>query len=104
TEPGQRRHPRRADARRERAVGALVVEDRQAELLQIVRTLRPGRRLADLLHRRQQEPDQHRDDSDDDEQLDEREAKPIPVDSFHGQTSPKRQGSYSWRWYRQIYY
>jgi hypothetical protein len=38
-----------------------------AQLLEVVGALDPGRRLADLLDGGQQESDQHRDDGDDDE-------------------------------------
>jgi glyoxylase-like metal-dependent hydrolase (beta-lactamase superfamily II) len=47
--------------------------DRQRELLQVVLAAQPGGGLAHLLHGRQQQPDQDRDDRDHDEQLDEGE-------------------------------
>jgi hypothetical protein len=47
--------------------------DRDPDLLEVVDTLDAGRRVPDLLHRRQQKPDEDGDDGDDDEQLDERE-------------------------------
>jgi len=46
---------------------------RQGDLLQVVLAARAGRRLAHLLHRRQKEADQDRDNRDHDQQLNERE-------------------------------
>ena len=46
----------------------------QANLLEIVLAFHAVGRLANFLHGRQQEADEDRDDGDDDEQLDEREA------------------------------
>ena len=44
------------------------------DLLEIIDALRPGGGIADFLHRRQQEPDQDRDDRNHDQELDERES------------------------------
>jgi hypothetical protein len=51
--------------------------NRDAELLQVVRALRPGGGLADLLNGREEEADQDRDDRDHHQQLDQREAAPL---------------------------
>ena len=50
--------------RRQRAVDGLIVEDRQAELLQVVDALHPPRRLPRSLHGGQQQGDEHRNDRD----------------------------------------
>ncbi len=47
---------------------------RQADLLEVVGALDAPRRLACLLHRRQQQANQHADDGDDYQQFDQREA------------------------------
>src|SRR5258708_37718139 len=47
---------------------------RQADLLEVVLALGAARRFADLLHGRDQEPDQDGDDRNDDQQLDQRES------------------------------
>src|SRR5262245_53976765 len=52
---------------------AMVIVYRQADLLEIVRALNAGGGLAHLLDRRQQEPDQDRDDRDHHQQLDQGE-------------------------------
>ena len=57
----------------EPAVRPFVVVQRQADLLEVVRALDARRRLADLLHGRQQEADQDGDDGNHHQQLDERE-------------------------------
>ena len=55
----------------------------QHHLSDIAAALAAPRRLAGGLNRRQQEPDQHADDRDDDQQLDEREAGRAMLE-FHG--------------------
>ena len=52
----------------------MVVVQRQAELLEVVRTLRPPGRLAGLLYGRHEERREHRDDGDHHQQLDQRKA------------------------------
>jgi hypothetical protein len=52
---------------------------RQPDLLEVVRALCAARRFARLLDGRQQERDEHSNDGDDHEQLDEREARPLPA-------------------------
>ena len=59
--------------RGEALVGRVVVVDGQADLLEVVLALQPGRGLADLLDGGEQQPDQDRDDGDHDEQLDQGE-------------------------------
>src|SRR5262249_37832152 len=61
-------------AGREAVVGVVVVVQGQADLLEVVRTLHACGGLADLLHGRQQQPDEDADDGDDDQKLDQREA------------------------------
>jgi hypothetical protein len=51
----------------------VVILSSQAELFQIVGTTHPGRSLADLLDRGQQEANQDGDDRNHDQQLDQRE-------------------------------
>ena len=63
-------------ARREDAVGGLVVVQGDAELLEVVRARGAPGGLAGRLHRRQGERDQDRDDRDRDQQLDQ--GKPTP--------------------------
>jgi N-methylhydantoinase A len=55
------------DRRRQRPVSGLVVVNRQSDLLQVVAALHPRGRGADLLHRRQEQADEDRDNRDDDE-------------------------------------
>ena len=52
-----------------------VLLDPQADLVEMALTVHPPRRLPSILNRRQQEPDQDRDDGDDDQQLDQRESR-----------------------------
>ena len=59
-------------------VGALVVGEGQAELLQVVGALNPAGGLARRLHGGQQQRDQHGDDGDDHQQLDQRETSRTP--------------------------
>jgi hypothetical protein len=54
----------------------------QPDLLEVIRTLEPVGRLADLLHRREQQADQDADDRDDNEKLDERKGGALDV--LHG--------------------
>jgi hypothetical protein len=58
---------------RKLSLGALMVEQGHAELLQVALTCRPSGRLTGRLDGRQQEPDERADDGDDDEQFDQRE-------------------------------
>ena len=55
----------------------VVVVQCQADLLQVVRALHASGRFADLLHGGKQQADQDRDDGDDHEQFDEREARAV---------------------------
>ena len=48
----------------------------KADLLEVILALGASSRLAHLLHGRDQESDQHRDDGDDDEKLDEGKTGP----------------------------
>ena len=63
------------DAGREAAEGVVVVVGRHPELAEVVGAFDAGGRLADLLHRGHEEPDEHGDDGDDDQQLDQREPR-----------------------------
>ena len=65
--------PRLGDARRQPAVDVVVVVRREAELFEVVLAPDARRRFADLLHRREQQADENRDDGDDHEQFDQRE-------------------------------
>jgi hypothetical protein len=49
------------------------VDGRGGELSQIAHALNRARRLSRLVQRRQQNPDQHRDNADDNQQFDQRE-------------------------------
>jgi hypothetical protein len=49
----------------------------EADLLEVVHALGAGGGLADLLHRRQEQPDEDGDDGDDDDQFDEPEPRAI---------------------------
>src|SRR2546430_11554570 len=60
-------------ATRQPLVSALEVQDRDADLLEIVLTLGAVGRLTHLLDGWQQEPDEHSDDGDYDQELDQRE-------------------------------
>ena len=64
---------------REPAVGAVVVVEGQADLLQVVLAAQPGGGLADLLHGGQEQADEHRDDGDHHQQLDQREPRSQPT-------------------------
>jgi hypothetical protein len=55
-------------------VGVVIVMHRQSDLLQITPALSPPRRLTRLLHRRQQQGKQERNDRNHDEQFNECEA------------------------------
>src|SRR5262249_9058103 len=69
---GRGRVPRPA-ARRERAVGVVVVVKRQADLLEVVLALGAGGGFADFLDGGQEQADEHGDDGYDHQQLDQRE-------------------------------
>src|SRR5262245_61212546 len=58
----------------------MMVVQGESDLFEIVRALRPVGGFANLLHGRQQQGDQNRDDGNYDEQLDKREGS----SSFHG--------------------
>jgi hypothetical protein len=78
---------------RQRFLGALVADDRQAELLKIVEAGRPPGRLTGRLHGRQQETHERPDDRDDDEQFDQREAPPLDAPRriwSHGTPHPEK--------------
>ena len=76
--------------RREGAVGALVVHEGQADLLQVVGALGAPGGLARGLDGGQQQGDQDGDDGDDDQQLDQREAtQGLPgADGYETSTYP----------------
>src|SRR5262249_17948355 len=57
-----------------RPQSVVVVVDGQAQLLEVVLTADAVGRFAYLLHRREQQPDQEANDSDDHQQLDQRES------------------------------
>ena len=57
---------------REKGVNIVIMMAGQRELLEVVAALHAAGRLADLLHRRQDQPDQHADDGDHDQQLHQR--------------------------------
>ena len=71
-------------ARREAIVDAVVVVDRQADLLEVVLALGASGRFARRLHGRQQQSDQHADDGDDHQQFDERKATSPGKENQHG--------------------
>src|SRR5262249_32964146 len=62
---------------RELLVRAVVVMDRQAELLKVVGALHAGGGLADLLHGGEQQADENGNDGDHHQQLDQREAMAV---------------------------
>src|SRR5919198_1519086 len=62
----------------------VVVVERQADLLEVIRALHAIRRLADLLDGGQEQANEDRDDGDDDEQLDQGEAGPASADEHGG--------------------
>jgi hypothetical protein len=64
-----------------------VVEG-EADLFEVVGAPRPGGRLPHPLHRRQQQPDQHREDGDDDQQLDEGESRTAVTGSTPHSSAP----------------
>src|SRR5262245_28253094 len=70
-------------------IGVVIIVGGLADLLEVVGTLDPAGSLADLLHRWHKETDQDGDNSDDDQQLDQREAAPrdSPQELTHGCTS-----------------
>src|SRR5205085_12350398 len=88
----------------EATVGVVEAVQRQADLLQIVLAAGALRRLADLLHGRQQQSDQHRNDGDDDEQLDQRERAAVGGTSKHRRTrmwTTARRVGRGWAWPEQ---
>src|SRR5262249_9538886 len=64
-------------------VGAFIVMRGDANLLDVVGTFGPIGSLAHLLYGRQQQPDQHADDGDDDEKFDESERMTNERSRFH---------------------
>ena len=64
----------------------MVAVHAQADLLEVVLALRACGRFADLLHGRNEQPDQDGDDGDDDEQFNQRErsAPQATTQSEHG--------------------
>ena len=60
------------DPGRKLAIRVVVVVAGEGHLLEVVLTLQAGCRLANLLHRRQEQPDEHRDDGEDHQQFDQR--------------------------------
>ena len=65
--------PHRPEAGRQHVVDVVEIVQGQADLLEVVLAFVPGGGLADLLHGRQQQPDQDGDDGDDHQQFDQRE-------------------------------
>jgi hypothetical protein len=59
----------------------VVILDRQALLLEIVRALHPTRRFASCLYGRQEQTDQHANDRNDHQEFNQRETQPIFTDS-----------------------
>src|SRR5262249_16744982 len=78
---------------REVVVGAVVVVEGQADLLELVRALHARGGLADLLHGRQHQADERGDDGDYYQQLNEREAAAPAAGkatrTIHGRTPEK---------------
>jgi len=60
-----------------RAGATVIVVQRQTKLLQVVAAAHTGRGFTNLLHCRQQKPNENCDDRDHDQQLDERKSKSI---------------------------
>src|SRR5262249_48769206 len=78
--------------RRQMAVRVFVIVQGQAELPHVVGTTHTIGGLADLLHRRQEQGDEHADDGDDHQQLDQREAATASEeDGMHDLSSTERQ-------------
>jgi hypothetical protein len=73
--------------------GVVVVVEAQGDLLEVVLALAPGGRLPDLLHRREQQADEDRDDGDHDQQLDQGEASAGRLAGFHGTPSGEMRGN-----------
>ena len=76
-------HPLPGTFHREGSEGVVVVVNAQADLLQVVGAIDAAGRFAHLLHRRQQQADQHGDDGDDHQQLDQRKAAAAPGTALH---------------------
>src|SRR5260370_5377047 len=70
----------------------MVSMNGEPKLLEVVGAFRPRRRLTNLLDGRQQQPDEHCDDGDDDQQLDQREAARTPRVSGHDGCVPAKKG------------
>jgi hypothetical protein len=63
--------------RRKSLVGALVLQEREIDLLQIVNTLRTTRRFTRRLHGRQQQRHEDADNGDHDQKFDKRKRRPL---------------------------
>src|SRR5262245_2865128 len=79
----------RATVVREFSEGVVVAVEGQGNLLQVVRGLHPGGGQTDLLDGGEEQADQHRDDRDDYQQLDQREAL---AETTHDAPPPKQSG------------
>src|SRR5207249_4590621 len=75
-------------SRRQTAVGIVIGVRCQADLFEVMRALRAGDDLTDLLNRRQHQPDQYRNDRDNDHELDQRERRTSGYGA-HGNASLK---------------
>jgi len=71
-------------ARWEGVVGVVIVVERDADLLQVIRAIDPPCRLAGGLHGGQEQGDQDRDDGDHHQELDQREAAQHPLGARNG--------------------
>jgi hypothetical protein len=82
----------RVQSRYEPVIRVVVTVSRQGELLEIVLALGSAGGLAHLLHGRQQQTDEHRNNGNHDQQLDQGEAVPSPDMDFsaHTRTSPTK--------------
>ena len=77
------RGARRVGRSREEAVRIVIVLHGQPELLQVVGALHAVGGFANLLHGRQQQSDEDRDDGDDNEQFNESKTATVPLDGLH---------------------
>jgi hypothetical protein len=59
-------------------LGIVVSLERQAQLLEVLLALHPGRGFADLLHGRQEQAEEDADDGNHDQQLDQGETRAFP--------------------------
>jgi hypothetical protein len=66
----------------------MIIVNRQPDLLEIILALRPSRRLACLLYRRQQQRYQDRDDGDDNQQFNQRKPAHAGFRSSDHETTP----------------